>query len=255
LIVLKSSREIARMHEAGRLVARALDLVEQMARPGTSSLQIDAAVENLFRSAGGELLFKGYGAAPGRPAFPATICASFNDEVVHGIPDDRKLRPGDLLSVDVGVRLKNYVGDAAVTVGIQPLSGEARKLMATCREALEIAIDRIRPGVKWAQVARAIQRHVEAAGFSVVEAFTGHGIGQQMHEEPQLPNYVGTAADEIVLQEGMTFAVEPMINAGGRKVKTRSNGWTAVTADGSLSAHFEHSVAVTADGALVLTAR
>ena len=241
------------MREAGRLVANALDLVRQMARPGMSAIEIDAAVEKLFRSAGAEPVFKGYGAAPGRPAFPATICASFNDEVVHGIPDGRKLKPGDLFSVDVGARLNNYVGDAALTVAVEPVSNVARRLKSTCEQALGLAIGMIRPGAHWAQVARAVHRHVEAAGFSVVRAFTGHGIGQQMHEEPQLPNYVSDDFVDVVLMRGMTFAIEPMINAGGWQVKTRPNGWTAVTKDGSLSAHFEHSVAVTEDGVLILT--
>ena len=242
------------MREAGRLVAEALDVVRRMARPGVSGLEIDAAVEDLFRSAGAQPIFKGYGAAPGRPPFPGTICASFNDEVVHGIPDGRRLKPGDLFSVDLGARLKSYVGDAAVTVCIEPVSDEARRLASTCQQALDLAVDMIRPGIRWSQVAGAIQRHVEGAGFSVVRAFTGHGVGQRMHEEPQLPNYVGAGFADIVLQQGMTFAVEPMINAGTYAVETLANGWTAVTKDGSLSAHFEHSLAVTEDGVLVLTA-
>ena len=254
MIIIKSSREIALMREAGRLVAKALELVRSMAKPGVTALDIDAAVEKLFLSAGGELLFKGYGEAPGRPGFPGTICASFNEEVVHGIPSERKLATGDLFSVDVGVRLKNYVGDGALTVAVGQVSDEARHLTETCKEALDIAVEAVKPGINWQEVARAMQQHVEGAGCSVVRAFTGHGIGQQMHEEPQLPNYVTKSIGNVVLKEGMTFAIEPMINAGSSNVKTLSNGWTAVTADGSLSAHFEHSVAVTKDGAMVLTA-
>ena len=242
------------MREAGRLVAQGLDLVQRMAKPGVTALEIDAAVEDLFLTAGGEPLFKGYGSALGRPPFPATICASFNDEIVHGIPDGRKLRPGDILSVDTGVRLKNYCGDAAVTVGIEPISSQARRLLLVTQEALDTAIGTVRPGVPWREVARAMQQHVEAAGFSVVRDFTGHGIGRQMHEEPQLPNFVTRELGGAVIEPGMTLAIEPMVNAGAHGIRTLKNGWTAVTADGSLSAHFEHTVAATADGTVILTA-
>ncbi len=241
------------MREAGRLVAKGLDLVRKMARPGMTSLEIDAAIEELFRSAGGEPIFKGYGAAAGRPAFPAAICASLNDEVVHGIPDGRKLKTGDILSIDMGVRLKNYCGDAAITVAVKPIDNLARSLIDTTRQALEVAVKMVRPGVTWLQVAKEMQHHVESAGFSVVRAFTGHGIGQKMHEEPQLPNYVTSQLGDIVLEKGMTLAIEPMVNAGDYGVKTLKNGWTAVTTDGSLSAHFEHTVAVTEDRAVALT--
>ena len=236
------------------MVAKGLNLVRKMAKPGVTSLEVDAAIEELFRSAGGEPIFKGYGAAAGRPAFPAAICASFNDQVVHGIPDARELKAGDILSIDMGVRLKNYCGDAAITVAVEPIDNHARSLIETTRQALDVAIKMMRPGVTWLQVAGAIQRHVESTGCSVVRAFTGHGIGQRMHEEPQLPNYVTSELGDVVLEKGMTLAIEPMVNAGGCGVRTLKNGWTAVTTDGSLSAHFEHTVAVTEDGAIALTA-
>jgi len=241
------------MREAGRLVAKGLDLVRKMAKPGITSLEIDAAVEELFCSAGGEPIFKGYGATFGRPAFPATICASFNEQVVHGVPDGRKLKTGDILSIDMGVRLKNYCGDAAITVAVGQIDNQTRSLIDTTRRALDVAIDMIRPGLTWHQVAKAIQECIENAGFSVIRAFTGHGIGQKMHEEPQLPNYITSQIDNFVIQKGMTLAIEPMVNAGSPGVRTLKNGWTAVTTDGSLSAHFEHTVAVTEDRAVALT--
>lgn len=242
------------MREAGRLVARGLQLVREMAGPGVKAKDIDIAVEKLFRSEGGVPLFKGYGAASGRPAFPATICASFNEEIVHGIPGRRKLAPGDIFSVDMGVRLGSYCGDAAVTVAVEPISSQARRLLDVTERALDIAVDSLRPGIDWRDVAAAIQEHVESEGFSIVRDFTGHGIGREMHEEPQLPNYATTKQGNITIEEGMTLAVEPMVNAEAPGAKVQKNGWTAVTVDGSLSAHFEHTVAVTADGAEILTA-
>jgi methionyl aminopeptidase len=217
--------------------------------PGVSTGDLDAQAEQLIRAAGATPAFKGYN------GYPASICASINDEVIHGIPSKaRALKPGDIISIDVGAELDGYFGDSAVTLPVGEVSDEAKQLLQVTEESLYRAIDVVRPGARISDIGHAVQKHVEAAGFSVVREFVGHGIGQRMHEEPQIPNY-GEPGRGPRLSEGMVLAIEPMVNAGKAAVKVLADGWTAVTRDHSLAAHFEHTVAVTADGAWILTAR
>jgi len=254
LITLKSPSEVARMREAGRIVAEVLAILTEKAVPGTTTAELDAIAEAHIRKCGAEPAFLGYGASRTRPGFPASICASINDEVVHGIPGPRQLREGDIVSVDVGAKKDGYFGDSAKTIAVGRISPEAARLVRVCREALERGIKKVRPGAMLAEVAAAIQGYVEANDYSVVRKFVGHGIGAQMHEEPQIPNYVAAGFPEVQLKPGMTLAIEPMINQGTYRVRTGRDGWTVVTADGRLSAHWEHTVVVTNDGAEILTA-
>jgi len=254
MIALKSDREIVKMRAAGKLVAEALQVARCMAKPGKRVLDIDRAVGRLFRDAGGEPLFKGYRITPDMPPFPANICASFNEEVMHGIPNVRKLQKGDILSIDTGVRLDGYCADAAITVAVEPVTIEARRLMNVTREALEVGISRMRSGVMWDEVAAAMEKHVETAGFSMIERLHGHGIGRELHEEPADVSNVSTPSSTLMLKRGMTIAVEPVVSERPVTLRTRVNRWTIVTTDGARSAHFEHTVAVGDDGATVLTA-
>ena len=248
MVSIKSSREIELMRESGEILAEVLEMIRREARPGALTGNIDAKAAGLIRDRGGQpsfLKYKGY---------PASICISINEEVVHGIPGERELREGDLVSVDVGVKQKNYHADAAITVPVGNVSDEAKRLVRTCKSALEEAIRYVKPDARLREVSAAVQNTVEAEGFSVVRKFVGHGIGQKLHEEPQIPNFVdGSFNGELVLKPGMVLAIEPMINAGGHEVEVADNGWTVVTRDGSLSAHFEHTVAVGESGADVLT--
>ncbi len=217
---------------------------------------LDGIALQMTAAAGAEALFRGVRSPQARMPFPGAICASINEQVVHGIPSESVvLREGDILSLDFGVRLNGYCGDAAVTVPIGRVSEENRRLMETTREVLEIAIQRSKPGVRWSEVAGLMQHHAESAGFSVVRDFVGHGIGTKMHEDPKVPNFVSEEllADDIWLAEGMVLAVEPMINAGTYAVRTLGNGWTVVTRDGKYSAHFEHTIAIVKGGCEVLT--
>jgi len=237
------------MRAAGRLVGEVLTALSQAVVPGVTTGELDAMAEKLIRAAGATPAFKGY------HGYPATICASVNDEVIHGIPSrTRALEEGDVISIDVGAQLDGYFGDSAITVPVGQVSEDAATLLRVTEESLYKAIERVKPGGRVSDIGHAVQTHVERAGFSVVREFVGHGIGQQMHEEPQVPNY-GEAGRGPRLSEGMVLAIEPMVNAGKPAVKVLSDGWTAVTRDHSLSAHFEHTVAVTADGAWILTAR
>jgi methionyl aminopeptidase len=253
---LKSPREIELLREAGRVTAEALRLVARTVRPGVTTGELDRLAETHIRSCGAEPAFKGYRMAGIRTAFPASICASINEEVVHGIPCDRKLKEGDILSVDVGARLNKYYGDMAATFPVGRVSARAGQLLEVTRGALMAAIAAIRPDMPLAELAGVIQGHAESRGFSVVREFVGHGIGRKMHEDPQVPNFVGpdSPAGDIRLRVGTVIAIEPMVNEGGPEVQRTDNGWTVVTCDGKLSAHFEHSVAVTESGADVLTA-
>jgi methionyl aminopeptidase len=244
------------MRRAGAVVAGVLSKLQKLAKPGITTGYLDGIALQMTLDAGAEALFKGVRSPQARMPFPGAICASINEQVVHGIPSESVvLREGDLLSVDFGVRLNGYCGDAAVTVPIGRISEENCRLLETTRDVLQIAIDRARPGVRWSEVAGRMQRHAEAAGFSVVRDFVGHGIGTKMHEDPKVPNFVSAEllADDILLAEGMVLAVEPMINAGGYGVRTLGNGWTVVTRDGRCSAHFEHTLAVVKGGCEVLT--
>jgi methionyl aminopeptidase len=237
------------MRAAGRLVGEVLTALTPKVAPGVTTAELDEIAEKLITDAGATPAFKGY------HGYPATICASINEEVIHGIPSGhRMLQEGDILSIDVGASLNGYFGDSAITLPVGMVSEEAANLLRVTEEALYKAIDVVKPGGRVSDIGHAVQRHVEAYGFSVVREFVGHGIGQRMHEEPQVPNY-GEAGRGPRLAEGMVLAIEPMVNAGKPAVKVLSDGWTAVTRDKSLSAHFEHTVAVTASGAWILTAR
>jgi methionyl aminopeptidase len=246
-VEIKSAQEIALMREAGRFVREILDALEAMAAPGVTTLELDREAENLIRKKGARPAFKGY------LGFPAVLCASVNEEVVHGIPSKkRKLREGDLLKLDFGVSYRGFFGDSARTVPIGPISAEARRLAEATRGALDRAIEAIAPGGRLGDIGAAVQQWVEASGYSVVRDFTGHGIGRALHEAPQVPNY-GRAGEGMRLLPGMALAVEPMVNAGTPEVEVLEDDWTAVTLDRKLSAHFEHTVLVTEQGREVLT--
>lgn len=249
MIVCRSATELERMREAGRIVGEVLTALSAAVAPGVSTADLDALAEQRILRAGAVPAFKGY------HGYPASVCTSINDEVIHGIPSGRRLlAEGDIISIDVGVSLNGYFGDSAVTVPVGQVSEEAAALLRVTEEALYKAIAQARPGGRVSDIGHAVQQHVEAYGFSVVREFVGHGIGQQMHEEPQIPNY-GEPGRGQRLAPGMVLAIEPMVNAGKAAVKVLSDGWTAVTRDRSLSAHFEHTVAVTAGEPWVLTAR
>jgi methionyl aminopeptidase len=248
-IVIKNQAELALMREAGRVNALALDTVRKMIRPGVATADLDAAAEEVIRKHGGIPIFKGY---PGAYPFPATLCVSINEELVHGFPSKRRLKEGDIVSVDCGTLLGGYVGDAAFTAGVGEILPQAHQLLEVTQHALEIGIAQMRPGNRTGDVSAAIQRYVESNGFHVTREYTGHGVGQQMHEGPQVPNY-GTPGRGIVLRPGMTIALEPMVLVGTLHTRVLSDQWTVVSADGSLTAHFEHSVAVTEADPWILT--
>ena len=234
------------MREAGRLSARALRLVGEAIRPGVSTAELDEIAETAIREGGGIPAFKGY------HGFPASICASLNEQVVHGIPGPRLVMDGDILSVDVGAVVEGYHGDNAMTFPVGEVSPDSRALMDVTRRSLEAGIAKCRPGMRLYDISHAVQSVVEAEGFSIVREYVGHGIGRDMHEEPQIPNF-GPAGKGPMLKEGMVLAVEPMVNAGGAAVRQLDDGWTVVTADGARSAHFEHTIAVMENGPEVLT--
>jgi methionyl aminopeptidase len=249
VIVCRSAAELEQMREAGRLVGEVLTELMAHVAPGVTTADLDALAEKRIMRAGAVPAFKGY------HGYPATICASINEEVIHGIPSGRRvLNEGDVISIDVGASLNGYYGDSAMTLPVGQVSEEAATLLRITEEALYKAIECVRPGGRISDIGHAVQHHVEAYGFSVVREFVGHGIGQRMHEEPQVPNY-GEPGRGPRLAEGMVLAIEPMVNAGKPAVKVLADGWTAVTRDGGLSAHFEHTVAVTADRPWILTAR
>lgn len=248
MITCRSADELVKLRAANQLVARILDELRRLVVPGATTAQIDAEAERLVRAAGAQPAFKGY------RGFPATICASRNHEVVHGIPSATPLVEGDILSIDMGVKLDGFYGDSAVTVGVGAIGAEAQKLLEVTEASLYQGIDAVKPGARVSDIGQAVQAYVEAQGFSVVREFVGHGIGTKLHEEPQIPNY-GPAGRGPRLAEGMVLAIEPMVNVGRPGVRVLSDGWTAVTVDGKLSAHFEHTVAVTADGVEILTLR
>ncbi|HKQ08738.1 MAG TPA: type I methionyl aminopeptidase [Blastocatellia bacterium] len=246
MVIRKSKIEIEKMRAAGQIVARVLKQLSEIVQPGITTRDLDAEAERLIRAAGAVPTFKGY------HGYPASICASINDEVVHGIPSKRKLREGDIIGIDCGATLQGYVGDAAVTVPVGRISDDAWKLINTTRRSLFEAISRCRVGNRLGDVCNAVQAYVEPLGYSVVRNFCGHGIGRAMHEDPQVPNY-GKPGTGPVLREGWVLAIEPMVNIGRHDVKVLSDGWTVITLDGRPSAHFEHTVAITADGPQILT--
>ena len=245
-IVLRSAAEIDKLRRANQLVGRVLAELRAMVAPGVTTQEIDALAERRVHEAGAEPAFKGY------HGYPATICASINEQVVHGIPSKRALVEGDVLSIDMGAKLDGFFGDSAVTVPVGTVSDDAVLLLRITEESLFHGIDAVRPGARVSDIGAAVQQHVEAHGFSVVREFVGHGIGASLHEEPQIANY-GPGGRGPRLAEGMVLAIEPMVNAGKAAVKVLADNWTAVTRDGSLSAHFEHTVVVTHDGCDILT--
>jgi len=251
MILLKSRQEIEQMRAASTIVATILEEVASRVRPGVTTAELDALAEELTLAKGARPAFKGYTVA-GR-VYPASICISINDEVVHGVPNGKRaLRAGDIVGLDFGVCYRGYFGDAARTVPVGRVAPEAERLMEVTAAALHAGIDAVRPGAHVADISAAIQDAAESAGFSVVREFVGHGIGKSLHEDPQVPNY-RTGARGVRLQEGLVLAIEPMVNAGGPEVYVKEDGWTAATRDGRLSAHFEHSVAVTENGPYILT--
>ena len=246
MILRKSPSELQRMRAANGLVAQVLGELRGLVEAGVTTRELDAVAEDRVRAAGAVPAFKGY------HGYPATLCTSVNEEVVHGIPSDRSLRDGDIVSIDLGVVLNEYYGDAAVTLPVGSIGEHAEMLLHVTEQALARSIAQVRPGGHVSDLGHAVQRHVEAHGYSVVREFVGHGIGTSLHEEPQVPNY-GERGQGARLVEGMVLAIEPMVSMGKPAVRVLRDGWTAVTRDGSLAAHFEHSVAVTADGPLVLS--
>lgn len=246
MIVCKSPAELARMSAANVLVADVLSALRGRVREGVTTGELDAFAEAAIVEAGARPAFKGY------HGFPATLCTSVNDEVIHGIPGARALCPGDLVSIDLGVVLDGFYGDAAITVPVGPVPDGAADLLRVTEEALYLGIEQARVGNRVSDIGHAVQRHVEAHGFSVVREFVGHGVGKSLHEEPQVPNF-GPAGRGPRLVEGMTLAIEPMVAMGRAAVKVLGDGWTAVTKDGSLAAHFEHTVGVTGAGPVILT--
>jgi methionyl aminopeptidase len=246
MIIRKSKLEIERMRVAGQIVARVLKKLSEMVEPGLTTLELDQEAERLIVGAGAYPTFKGY------HGYPRSICASINDEVVHGIPGKRRLREGDIVGIDCGATYMGYVGDAAVTVPVGNVSEPVRQLLDTTRRSLYRAIEKCRVGNRLGDVCNAVQTCVEPLGYSIVRNYCGHGVGRAMHEEPQVPNY-GKPGTGPVLREGLVIAIEPMINLGHEDVKVLSDGWTVITMDGQPSAHFEHTVAITREGPQILT--
>jgi methionyl aminopeptidase len=247
---LKSKDDLECMRRAGQIVAEVLHRLQAEVKPGVTTLDLDRIAEEMTLKRGAVPAFKGY--RVGARVFPASLCVSINEEVVHGIPASRALKEGDIVGLDFGVVIEGYYGDAAVTVPVGKISSQAQHLLDATRESLWQGIRTIKVGSRLGDLSHAIQRYAESAGLSVVREFVGHGIGRRLHEEPQVPNF-GEPGRGRLLREGMVLAIEPMLNLGEPGVLVKDDGWTAVTRDGSLSAHFEHSVAITAEGPVVLT--
>jgi methionyl aminopeptidase len=250
VISLKSAREIEIMRRANIIVAEVLQELKKHVAPGVTTLELDAIAEELTLKKKAVPAFKGYSVA-GR-VYPRCLCASINDEIVHGIPSNRVLREGDIIGLDYGVIYEGFYGDSAITVGVGHVSQEAQRLMDVTEQSLYRGVEELVDGKRLGDLGAVVQRIAEAAGYSVVRAFVGHGIGKKLHEEPPVPNY-GEPDRGLRLKEGMVLAIEPMVNAGGYEVEIKEDGWTAVTKDGSLAAHFEHSVAITKNGPYILS--
>lgn len=246
IIILKSPSEIEKMRRSNQIVAEILEEIKKVVRPGITTRDLEELAGDLLAKKKAKPAFKGYN------GFPAALCTSINEEIVHGIPSDRVLKEGDILSLDFGVIYDDFYGDAAITLPIGKISPQAERLLRVAEEALYLAIDQARPENRLQDISAAIQRHVEAHGFSVVRDFVGHGIGKHLHEKPQVPNF-GSPGRGVRLRPGMTLAIEPMINAGSHEVVILEDGWTAITKDRSLSAHFEHCVAITENGPDILS--
>ncbi|MCK9273714.1 MAG: type I methionyl aminopeptidase [Syntrophales bacterium] len=246
MIVLKSPEEIAKMRESNAIVAEILEGLRDLVKPGISTLELDKFAEETARSRGALPAFKGYG------GYPFSLCASVNSEVVHGFPSERNLEEGDIASLDFGVNYKGYFGDAAITLAVGKISKKAARLLKVTEESLYRAIAKAKNGNRLGDISHAVQEYVEGAGFSVVRDYVGHGIGKNLHEDPAVPNF-GSPGRGIVLKAGMVIAIEPMINEGGYEVRVKEDGWTVITKDGGLSAHFEHTVAITEKGPEILS--
>jgi methionyl aminopeptidase len=247
MVILKSQQEIEKIHQAGQVVANVLRVIRTKVQAGITTKELDDFAEQFIRDAGAKPAFKGY------RGYPCSLCTSVNEQVVHGIPSKGVvLRQGDILSIDVGAVVDGFYGDAAITVPVGPISKEAERLIRVTEESLLKGIAEAVPGNRLYDISAAVQSHVETNGFSVVREFVGHGIGRNLHEDPQIPNF-GDRGSGPKIKSGMVFAIEPMVNVGGCLTRVKEDGWTAVTADGSLSAHFEHTIAVMADGPLILT--
>ena len=246
MIICKSPAEIERLRRSGRMARGLLEELQERVQPGVSTIELEKYIERRITQLGARPAFKGY------RGYPCCLCASVNSEVIHGIPSERSLEKGDILSLDLGVVLDGYYGDSAITVPVGEIPESTQRLLRVTQEALQLAIDKARLGNRLGDISATVQRYVEDNGYSVVREFVGHGIGRQLHEEPQIPNF-GKPGHGPVLKQGMVLAIEPMVNAGGPEVRVLADNWTAVTADGTLSAHFEHMVAVSHNGPDVLT--
>ncbi len=246
MIIGKSQKEIDKMRAAGQLVGRVLQELRALVAPSVTTLEVDRAAEKMIRDGGAAPTFKGYN------GFPFSICASVNEQVVHGFPSEYRLKEGDIFSIDVGATLEGFVGDTATTVAVGKVSEDRLQLMRITEECLELAIAQCRPGNHLGDIGFAVQSHAEAHGYSIVRDYVGHGIGRRMHEDPQIPNY-GQPGKGPKIKKGYVFALEPMVNMGSLHTKTLKDGWTVVTVDGQPSAHFEHTVAITEEGPEVLT--
>jgi methionyl aminopeptidase len=254
MIIRKSPAELEKMRKAGLLVYEILQRLKQMVQPGVTTLDLEVEAERMMKDAGAKPAFKDYYVPAAGGRYPFVLCTSVNEEVVHGMPSAKRvLKEGDIVSIDTGVAIDGYFGDSAITVPVGRISAEAQRLLEVTEESLELAIGQMKAGNRLFDVCGAIERHVTQNGFSVVREFVGHGIGASLHEEPQVPNYVDRRNENPRLKEGMVLAIEPMVNAGRPETRVLGDRWTAVTCDGSLAAHFEHTVAVTSNGPWVLT--
>jgi methionyl aminopeptidase len=254
MIIRKTAAELEKMRASGLLVHRVLKTLEGMVVDGVTTLELELEAERMIRDAGARPAFKGYFVPAVGQRYKFVLCTSVNDEVVHGLPSARRvLKPGDIVSIDTGVELNGYFGDSAITVPVGRMTPQVERLLSVTKDALELAIGEVRAGNRLFDVCGAVERHVHSHGFGIVREFVGHGIGTQLHEEPQIPNYVDRKNENPRLKEGMVLAIEPMVNAGTPDTKVGPDRWTAVTEDGSFSAHFEHCVAVTSNGPWVLT--
>jgi methionyl aminopeptidase len=254
MIIRKTAAELEKMRRSGMLVWRILQKLRDMVREGVTTLDLETAAEKMMQDAAARPAFKGYYVPAAGSKYPFVLCTSVNDEIVHGMPSaKRALKPGDIVSIDTGVELEGYFGDSAITVPIGPVTPEVEKLLNVTNDSLEMAIDKVRPGNRLFDICGTIEGHVVSNGFSIVREYVGHGIGTHLHEEPQVPNYVDRKNENPRLKEGMVLAIEPMVNAGKPESRVLRDRWTAVSRDGSYSAHFEHCVAVTSNGPWVLT--
>jgi methionyl aminopeptidase len=254
MIVRKTAAELEKMRRSGLLVWQILQKLKEMVVEGLSTMELEVAAARMMDEAGAKPAFKGYYVPAAGEAFKFVLCTSVNSEIVHGMPNPKRLlKAGDIVSIDTGVKLDGYYGDSAITVPVGEISEETQRLLKVTQDSLELAIDRVRSGNRLFDICGAVEQHVKSNGFSIVREYVGHGIGTQLHEEPQVPNYVDRKNENPRLKEGMVLAVEPMVNAGGAEAVVLKDKWTAVTKDGSNSAHFEHCVAVTGNGPWVLT--